>query len=102
MTPTEVMVSQGWKRLDEWDRNAPCVSKLPNRQWMIEGSHGWIDHLHRLRKDGKTIYVSEPYQISDVGLESLSLLTTQGWGVHIDGRSEHYPSWTLRIEVSRE
>ena len=99
---TEARKAQGWKRLENWDRNAPHVEKLPHNTWLIEGSHGWIDHCSRLRMDGQTIYVSEPYGIDDYGLEQLFLLTTQGWVVHIDGDSPHYPGWTIRIEVSRK
>jgi len=102
MPRTSILVENGWRRLEGWDRNAPHVTRLPNRQWLIEGNHGWVDHIFRLRKEKKTIYVSEPYQLDETGLESLFLLTTQGWHVHISGDSEHYPGWTLQIEVSRE
>jgi len=75
---------------------------------MLEGGHGcyevehrpWIDHVYRLRWNGRTVYVSEPYHLQTRDMYDLLALERIGWEVQIDGHGSHAPS-TIRICLLR-
>lgn len=93
-----VTTAGGWKRLKGWDGKGPNVIKGPHNTWELP-SKRWIDHSYRLRKNGRTVYVSEPYGMYEDAIEELFLLMACGWNVNVTGESEYYPGWTIKIEV---
>lgn len=65
-------------------------------------SEGWVDHGYKLLRDGKTIYVSEPYQLGNDEIRELAALADQGWQVTIwPGRAIHFPGETMAVWVRK-
>ena len=89
----------GWMQR-RWDRHGPGV-KGGAHDWYTDAR--WIDHPMRLTKTGApTIYVSEPYNLSDEGILELAELVKKGWDIHISAwRAVHFPGHTLAIWMVR-
>jgi hypothetical protein len=84
--------------------------RAPHRRWadvapsgayMVRDRH-WLDHLYRLwLRDGRTVYVAEPYDLGRDDLADLEQLRGDGWCVSIDGRGAHNET-TVRVMIERK
>lgn len=68
--------------------------------------HSWLDHwgwcgLYDSRDEFiEDLLVSEPYRLSSEDIKDVSAVCEEnGWEYKLVGRSAHYPSATLRIEI---
>lgn len=68
-----------------------------------EAGHGlhWLDHEGWSGEDEKSVFVSEPYHLEQEDIQQLIEACDKfGFKFTISGESEHYPSSTVRIEIS--
>jgi hypothetical protein len=70
-------------------------------QSALDGFNEGLDHWGFVEgKDGEDVLVSEPYGIDLAGVSKLAkLIKKADWTFRIVGRSAHFPSATIRIEI---
>ena len=79
----------------------PWAEVLPSGAYWVRHRF-WLDHLYRLRfRDGRVVFVAEPYELEPPDLADLAQLAEDGWHVAIDGRGFHHDT-TLRVLIERE
>jgi hypothetical protein len=61
----------------------------------------WLDHYYKMRApDGKVIYASEPYSVSEDSIRHLARLADKGWDITITAwEATWYPAHTLCIAI---
>lgn len=61
----------------------------------------WVDHWYRYRDEaGDMVYVTEPYQLDEDGLEDIAWLRDHGFDVMITAwRARHCPGHIVAVEI---
>ena len=100
------VIARGWRYMDFKPPRKSMAGiqreRLNARFWVYSSFGGIWDHAYRLvHRDGRVLWVGEPYQLNGTALEDIAKLREQGYDVEI--RSDwaiHYPGCTVAVLVS--
>lgn len=88
----------GWKVTWHWNTKGPYGKGIDEAY----GQFHFLDHLYMLKKDGRTIYCSEPYGLDSEDIVELARLIEEGWQVSIGQAPLWYPGRTTQILIRRD
>lgn len=88
-----------------WSAKGPFVRR-ERRGYSVYAPSGLVDHARRVKvlcENGKCreLFVAHPYDLDEEALRQLVAVADEGWAIRIDGRSEYFPSETVRIVYER-
>jgi len=89
----------GRRVIPHWGQRGPV---RPERGGVLPPWRSWVDHEYRLRRDGETTFVTEPYQLHSEDIGELHALSEAGWDVTVTaGGARHFPASTVVVHLRR-
>lgn len=93
----------GWRQRG-WDAKGPGTRRSECGSWELPGNM-IFDHVYRLvqKERQETVYVSEPYDLTEEGCRALTALAEQGWSITVSaGEATHFPGHTVALVFQRK